>query len=228
MHLAACTWNVGLPDEAERMLRALSLSDTEYGLVSAVRPFTLAWLLAERGALEEARALAEQLVASGCARGLPLDEARGRWVLAEVLRRAGELEAAGREVEAALKVLSAFCPIDVSSVLATKAALRLAEGRKGEALAAAEEGMSRYATTGACSSFFRGAFLRLVYVESLEASGLHKEARAALHEAREWLLSIAARIGDPAYRKSFLESVPENRRTLALAHMWLGERSWAG
>jgi hypothetical protein len=35
--------------------------------------------------------------------------------------------------------------------------------------------------------------------------------------------AIAERIGDPAYRRSFLDEVPENARTLALARAWLGE-----
>jgi tetratricopeptide (TPR) repeat protein len=224
MVLALLVWCIGLADEAERKLQALLLSDTEYGLGSSARLFILAWLFADRGALDEARAHAQQLVASGCERGLPLDEARGRWVLAEVLRRAGELDAADREVEAALAALGAFCPLDVPGVLATKAALRLAQGRPGEALAAAQEGLSRRAAMSVCSTFFRGAFLRLVHVESLEAAGQRDEARAALARARERLLSTAARIDDPAYQKSFLEGVPENRRMLELAEQWLGER----
>jgi hypothetical protein len=37
------------------------------------------------------------------------------------------------------------------------------------------------------------------------------------------LLAIAERIGDPAYKHSFLHNVPENARTFALASAWLGE-----
>ncbi|WP_437721978.1 serine/threonine-protein kinase [Sorangium sp. So ce861] len=59
----------------------------------------------------------------------------------------------------------------------------------------------------------------------LEANGQHAEACAALAKARERLFAIAERIGDPKYRASFLESVPENRRTLDLARQWLGERA---
>ena len=49
------------------------------------------------------------------------------------------------------------------------------------------------------------------------------DARAALAEARARILAVAEPIDDPGYRTSFLESVPENRRTLALAREWLGE-----
>jgi len=50
-----------------------------------------------------------------------------------------------------------------------------------------------------------------------EAAGDHAGARAALDAALRDLLGRADRIGDPALRRSFLEEVPENARTLALA-----------
>jgi len=51
-----------------------------------------------------------------------------------------------------------------------------------------------------------------------------QEVQAAITVARDKLLKNADKIGDPAYRKSFLENVPENARTLALARAWVGER----
>ena len=83
--------------------------------------------------------------------------------------------------------------------------------------------MERYESMGACSQFFRGAFLRLVHAECLEAAGNHEAAKAAIVGARVRLFTIANKIGDPGYRKSFLENVPENRRTIELARQWLGE-----
>ncbi|WP_437720526.1 hypothetical protein [Sorangium sp. So ce861] len=210
------------------MLRALPMAAGELGLGSAYRSFVMAWLLADRGALAEARSYAVQLLPTGGARGAPLKEARGRWLLAEVLRRAGDLDAANHEVQAAIATLEQVCPLDVPGALATLSALRLAEGRPDEAVAAAAEGLSRYASMRMCSHFFRGSYLRLVHVESLEASGRHAEARAALAEARSRLHAIAAPIREPAYRSSFLEGVPENRRTLALASEWLADGSCAG
>jgi hypothetical protein len=222
--MAMSLWGLGAPDEAERMFQGLPLSDAEFGPISAYRPFVMAWLLAERGALDEARSYADHLAGTlGRARGLPLDEGRGRWVLAEVQRRAGALEEAEREVEGALLLLSRACPSDVSGVLATKAALKLAQGKPGEALEAAEAGFARQASQRRHDHFFRGSFLRLVHIESLEANGRHEEACAALADARDRLLSLAAGMTDPAYQKSFLEKVPESRRILELARQWLGE-----
>jgi hypothetical protein len=70
---------------------------------------------------------------------------------------------------------------------------------------------------------FRGAFVRLAHAEALHATGAHDAARHAIAEARDRLLRIADRIAGPAYRKSFLENVPENARTLALARAWLAD-----
>ena len=76
-------------------------------------------------------------------------------------------------------------------------------------------------TMGGCG-MFRGAFVRLVHAEALHATGAHDAARHAIAEARAHLFTIAGRIPDPAYKQSFLENVPENSRTLALARAWLG------
>jgi hypothetical protein len=131
----------------------------------------------------------------------------------------GDLEGAERELPAALRMA---VPLEHPGVLGTFSALRLAQGRAEEALAAAEEAMSRCTTMGGCG-MFRGAFVRLVHAEALHATGAHDAARHAIAEARAHLFTIADRIADPAYKASFLENVPENARTLALAHAWLGD-----
>ena len=152
---------------------------------------------------------------------MPLDEGRGHWVLAEVLRRAGELEHADAEIQAALVILRMASPLDTPGALATLAALRLAQGKPDEALAATEEGLAQYEAMSACG-FFRGAFLHLVHAECLEATGHHEAAKTAITRARARLFVIAAKIEDQDYHASFFEGVPENRRTLELARQWVG------
>jgi eukaryotic-like serine/threonine-protein kinase len=213
-------WYLGVLEGTDRMILDASLSDSDGGLVSSYRPFILTWLLAERGRLDEARQWGARLIESGRTRGLPIDEGRGHWALAEVLRRAGDLAAAAAEIDAALAILRPAAPLDVPGALATLAALRLAQGRAAEALAAAEDGIARHEAMGACS-FFRGAFLRLVHVQCLAAAGAPEAAKAALAGARDRLFAIAEKIGDPEYRRSFLEDVPENRQTLELARQSL-------
>lgn len=81
--------------------------------------------------------------------------------------------------------------------------------------------MAQYAALGAFG--FRGAFARLVHAEALEATGHHAGACRAVATARDSLRIQAARIGDPALRRGFLEDLPENARTFALARQWLGD-----
>jgi tetratricopeptide (TPR) repeat protein len=219
LFLGVSQWYLGAFEPAEQELASIPAADESLGVASSMRRVHLAWLLADRGALDEARVLATGLRDRGVAQKSPLEESRGRWVLAEALRRAGDLDGAERELEAALGMI---VPLERPGALATLAALRLAQGRVEEARAVAEDAFSRTAAMGGCG-MFRGAFMRLVRAEALHAAGAHDEARAAITEARARLLATAERIHDPAFRTSFLERVPENARTLELAHAWLGD-----
>jgi tetratricopeptide (TPR) repeat protein len=212
-------WFLGSHARAERELRSAINSERSFGTVSGA--LFLVQVLAESGALEDAYLLADRMLETGKARQDPMDEGRGRWALAEVLHRRGDLDAAEREARAACELL-ATVPLDQFSATVTLAAVLLAQGRAREALATAEEAMARSASMPTCG-MFRGALLRLVRAEALLATGDHDGARVAIVTARACLLTNADKIGDPAYRKSFLENVPENARTLALARAWLGE-----
>jgi tetratricopeptide (TPR) repeat protein len=212
-------WHLGALAPAAQFLQGIEAADEALGVASSMRRCNLAWLLADRGALEPARALATALREHGRTHHFPLEESRGRWVLAEVLRRLGDLDAAERELEVALPMAA---PLEHPGVLGTLAALRLAQGRPQDALAAAADAVARCAAMGGCG-MFRGAFVRLAHAEALHATGAHDAARRAIADARARLLAIAAKIPDPAYRQSFLDGVPENARTLALARAWLGD-----
>ncbi|HEX8113374.1 MAG TPA: hypothetical protein VF516_36845, partial [Kofleriaceae bacterium] len=106
------------------------------------------------------------------------------------------------------------------------AAVLLAQGRASEVLATAAEVMARYAALGAFG--FRGAFVRRVHAEALEATGDHAGACRAIATARDCLRVQAAKIGDPALRRAFLEALPDNARTFALARQWLGDGPASG
>ncbi len=213
-------WFLGRLGEAERELRAtVAINDEELGFASATRAVLLVGVLADKGALSEARLAAARVIEHGRARGIPADEGRGRWLLAEVLRRSGELEAAEREVAPSIELL-AVSPLNQAAATATLAAVLLARGRAAEALVAAHSAMDRYEVMGAFG--YRGSFVRLVLAEALEAAGELHEARAALASARDRLLSRAAAIPDPEARRAYLEGLPENARTLLLARDRLG------
>ncbi len=212
-------WYLGALAPAAQALEAVPVADTALGFGSSVRRCMLSWLYADLGELARARALATQLAEAGRANHNPLEEGRGCWVLAEVLRRDGEFDGADREIQTALAMA---VPLERPGVLATLSALRLAQGRAADALAAAEDAMARCQAMGGCG-MFRGAFVRLTHAEVLHATGAHDDAKHAIADARARLHAIAAKIADPDYQASFLEDVPENARTLALAHAWLGD-----
>lgn len=213
-------WLLGDALEAERVLLASKMPDDAFGYVSSLRPFMLAWICADRGALDEGRSHASRLVQAGQTRNLLVDEGRGHWALGEVLRRMGDWNAANVELETAKSLLSMVCALDVPGVLASLAALRHAEGRSDEALAIAEEALAMYTKTGACSQFFRGAFLRLTHAEILKSLGRNDDACAAIQKARDSILANADKIDVPTLRTSFLENIPENKKTLDHARLW--------
>jgi tetratricopeptide (TPR) repeat protein len=212
-------WYLGALASAAQTLEGIPAADTVIGMASSLRRFSLSWLYADCGALDHACALASQLAESGRARVSRQEEARGRWALAEALRRRGDLAAAEREVGVALGMT---VPLEYPGVLATLGGLRLAQGRAAEALAATEEAMACDAAMGGCG-MFRGAFVRLTHAEALHATGAHDAAIRAITQARARILAIADKIADPDYKASFLSHVPENARTLALADAWLGD-----
>jgi hypothetical protein len=208
-------WYLGRLGEAERELRATALvNDEELGLVASARVALLAGVLADKGALDEARLSASRLIDRGRARDQAADEGRGRWLLAEVLRRAGDLAAADREAGLAVDLLT-VSPLDQAAAMATHAAILLELGHTAEALDAARSAMDRYEVMGALG--YRGTYARLVLIEALDAAGEAAVFRATLADVRDRLLARAAAIADPELGRTLLHGVPENARILALA-----------
>jgi len=214
-------WFLGAFEQAERELRDTLCEEDELGPGTSLRTVSLISVLSERGELAEARRMATRMIAGGRAQGRALFEGHGRWALAGVLLRGGDLVGAEREAQAA-EALLANLPLERPATALMLVAVHFAAGRAAEALAAAERAILEHDQVGGCS-FFRGARLRLLRAEALHALGERAKACEAIATARRRLLVIADKIGDPAYRESFLEEVPENRRTLALARLWLRE-----
>jgi predicted negative regulator of RcsB-dependent stress response len=218
--VATSDWALGRLAEAEALLRELVKAAAD-DLLSRSATLYLTEVLIDRGALDEARAMARDRVETALAdaqrRGV-LREAEGRWLLAEIAAKEGDLEAAERELTAAVPILR---PAGLHWQLAAArlAAVRLARGAVPEALAAAREVAEALAASGGHG--WRGTLVRLVHAEALHAAGEVAAAHTALREARDDLLARAALVEDPAVRRSFLEAVPENARVLLLAREWL-------
>ncbi len=101
------------------------------------------------------------------------------------------------------------------------AAATLSLGQLGDAVPAARLAMELLASIGEIEE--GGAYVHATWIEVLVAGGDLAAARAAAAAARARLLAQAAKIADVALRRSFLERVPENARTLSLARSLLGE-----
>ena len=146
--------------------------------------------------------------------GFATNEGRARWTLADILITADDLDAADREFATAIAQLE-HGPLDRAGAVAVRARLRLAQGRAAEALADVKEGLDVLTKHGAPG--FRGEYVRLIYAEALHATGDRDGAAQVIAAARDIILAHAEQIAEPDVRRRFLESVPEHRRTLALA-----------
>jgi hypothetical protein len=91
---------------------------------------------------------------------------------------------------------------------------QLAEGRNVDALLAAREAFGVLEASGGID--WGDAFVRLTYVNALNATGQHEEARAKAEQAAQRLEESAGRIDDPRARASFL-ALPDHEATFTAA-----------
>ena len=89
-----------------------------------------------------------------------------------------------------------------------------------EALIAAHDAKRLLDATGGVEE--GEALARVVYAEALAHAGDHDAARAAIKEAIDRLRVRASWLRDPEMRRTFMERVPENARTMELSRLWLG------
>jgi tetratricopeptide (TPR) repeat protein len=161
----------------------------------------------------EGIALATDAAAAFATQGDVRLEASTLAALAEMRLQQSDYAEAVVVAERAVLVATAL-PASQAAARAVAAAACLAAGRADAAATHARVGMAILATTPMDE---REALLRVVYAESLAASGDHVAAQSAIAEAQRRLLERSARIADAELRRSFLEAVPENARTFAVA-----------
>lgn len=213
-------WLLGQSARAAETLCADVRLEEDFAIVASLRSLFRVLALLDSGDSRSARTEAEQLIAMAQSKGTNTDVGRGRWALAEVYRRAGVYGLAEREARCAVD-LRGIAPLDEAAALAILAATRLSDKRPTEAMLAIRDSAARYEALRAFG--YRGAFMRLVRVEVFDATGHHGAAREFLADARDRILRIAAEIPDESWRKSYLEQVPENARTIHLAEEWFGK-----
>jgi tetratricopeptide (TPR) repeat protein len=212
---------IGAAVEAAALGRAVLAEAERMGLSSTAgtAKSNLGYALCRLGETDEAEALEIAAVAESVAQQNRRFEATSRAYLADILKRRGDLVAADAEARRAVALLAAYRPL-LPVALAILCGVLLAQGRAPEALSCAREA---YGVLEALGQVEEGeSRVRLCLVEALDATGDRAGAREAVASARARLLARADKIASPAWRRRFLEDVPENARTLALAGAWLG------
>ncbi len=218
--LAYAQVELGAYEQAQSTLReVLSLSERLGRLhhASATAKHNLGMVLARLGSFAEAQSMEHEALESFRTKGERRMEGKSRVFLAEIFLLAGDLDAADREARTAVKALSVAPPAKAHA-LAVAAQIDLARGDTEGALRDATEADRLLQQVGVLDE--GEATVRLVLAEALRSAGKHDEAREAITAARDRLLERASRIRDESLRRSFLEQVPENARTLALALAW--------
>ena len=216
MNAGYAKMTLGAHAAAEVTLRGALATADRLGLpsVATVVRQNLGITLAHRGALHEARAVETLAIEGATQQGDTLTAATSRIYLAEILALARNFDAAERQLLAAFDALTTEPPIRAHA-LAVLARVRLALGRKAEAVAAATEAMQLLNELGTMPE--GEAAVLLAYAEALRATGDVTGARSTIRDARARLNARAEKITGEDLRKSFLEKVPAHARTVELA-----------
>jgi serine/threonine protein kinase len=186
------------------------------GFIAPVRA-NLGFLMARLGDLQQAFeiewAALEQCVRERYRRF----ELAARIYLAVIYSLREEPERAEAELRTAVDG-SQSSPAIRAYALANLADLLLTQGRSREALTMAGEAAGILHRLEGVEE--GEALIRLVHALAMEANGDARGAETAILEARKRLLERADRITDARLRRSFLDHIPENARTLAMARRY--------
>jgi hypothetical protein len=169
------------------------------------------------GDLDAGEELVTRALVACRAQGNRLMEGAALSYLASIALARNDLATAERNAHAAVAVLGEMW-MARAAVDATLARIRLAQGAKDEALTAACAGAAALAKSGERTT--RKGLVRLALAEALHAAGRDDEAREALRDARDRLLSRASQLDD-SLRADFLGAHPDHARTLRWSEEWL-------
>ncbi|XYI02491.1 protein kinase domain-containing protein [Sorangium sp. So ce1128] len=223
-HMATAYVGLGAFDAAEALIdRVLAAKDAPEGGVSMVAVQCRGAMLLERRKTTEALELVNASVLRHPLKVCRIVRSRSevaRLLIIEGHLLRGELDEAEAEHRAVDP--TTLVPAVRAAQVSLLAEIRLRQGRVEESVALAREAFS-WNQHARASFLLRQEAIPVLYAEALHASGDVDAARAVIRAARDDLLARADRIGDPAFRKSFLESISANARTLTLARAWLGE-----
>ncbi len=215
--------NLGDYAEAEGSLReALVAADRmQLAEIATHARHNLGLSLSRLGRHDEALSAELAAIAAYNQQGYRRMEGASYLYLALIHEAAGELDAAVAAARRSVELVDAS-PGNQAHGLSAVARVCLARGEVVRSLEASSAASAILESLGAIGE--GESMLRLAHAEALEASGDHPAAVRAIEKARDLLRGHAARIGDPAWRESFLTRIPENARILELAERWSKER----
>ncbi|MET0592725.1 MAG: AAA family ATPase, partial [Polyangiaceae bacterium] len=201
--------------DAEQLFRQALHEAERMGLLTSVAQVkqNLGLALLGLGRLDEAATVEREAATSLHAQGQKRAAGLAETYLARILLRQGLFAKAEENAARAVSLLDA-APGSRAMALAVLAQALLRGERTSDGVLRATEAMDLLRSLGALEE--GEALVRLTYVEALRAAG-DPAARDAANDARAALLARAEKIDDQAMRKTFLESVDENRATLNLA-----------
>ncbi|MBP7865199.1 MAG: protein kinase [Acidobacteria bacterium] len=205
--------DLGAYDDARQVLTRALASAEKLGLegVAASVRTDLVPVLACLGLTDEALEAGALAARAAAGQGELRMEAIARLHRALMLLQRGERAEADAEINRSLACAEQILPTRAYA-LAVKARVLLAGGDPAAALETARQGIGILRELRALDA--GESFLRLVHADALAACGFHGEAEAFIGAAQEKLRERAERIVDPQWRRSFLERVPENHRTM--------------
>jgi tetratricopeptide (TPR) repeat protein len=213
-HVGYACLEIGAYEDAERYLREALSSAMRLGLtnVVATAKHNLGRALQSRGQLAEALAIEDQALEAFRAQGDRRLEGACRVYLSYILLDLGEIDRAEAELRTALPTAQ---PPMRPQILSSLARVLLVRGRIGNALEVATEAAATLDQLGGVEE--GESLVRLMLIETLLAFGERAEAVTAARSAYARLLERAVKISSRAYRQMFVESIPENARTIQLA-----------
>lgn len=210
---------LGAFPRAEHSLREAVIIAERLGLhqVTAHAQHNLGLVLARLGKLDEGREIETQAIRSLDAQGHRRLALTARNYLALIEIEAGNFTAAMQSVTEAIDnssdMLSAVSPYYATASMACRLA-----GDTAGAVAHATRAIELVKEHGVPEEGHIA--IQLAHAQALHATGAIDDARRVIAAAAEEVRATANKIQDASWRASFLEAVPENSETLALARAW--------
>ena len=219
VNIGSAKVELGAYEEAEAVLRETLATANRMGItnIASGARQNLAAALTGLGRLDEAMMEAALALEAFKSQGDRRMEAGALIYLGLARIAAHDLQGGLDAALAARDVVPRRSPVR-GAAMAVAARASLSLGHAGQAVVQAREAVDVANEVGSLEA--GESLARLVHAEALAAMGNMDGARIALASAKERLLSRANRLAGERWRRGFLERVPDNARTLALAAEW--------